>query len=352
MRKGGTLTVLRDCLQYLSNRDDLHVTALVHKKDLCYYPGINYIEIPWSIDGWLKRLICEYITMNRISKTLPETDLWLSLHDTTPRVKAKRQAVYCHTPFPFMKSRLRDWLMDYKIALFSLFTRYAYKWNVKRNRFLIVQQTWMRKAMSELLHFDISRIIVAPPAFRPMEIPDCTPSSLPMFLYPATADVHKDFETLCEASRLLESRIGKGHFRVVLTVKGNENRYAKWLYRKWGDVASIDFHGFLSRQELADIYGKASCLVFPSRAETWGLPISEFLPTRKPMILADLPYAHNTAAGASMAAFFPVTDAEILAGLMQEVIENEKKSFGPVPVPEFKAPYAENWDRLFDILLK
>ena len=51
LRKGGTLTVLRDCLQYLSGREDLHVTALVHKRDLCDYPGIDYIEIPWSIRG-------------------------------------------------------------------------------------------------------------------------------------------------------------------------------------------------------------------------------------------------------------------------------------------------------------
>ena len=108
LRKGGTLTVLRDCLRYLSDRKDLHVTALVHRQDLCDYPGIEYIEIPWSIGSWLKRLKCEYITMDRISRKLPETDLWLSLHDTSPRVKAKRQAVYCHTPFPFMKARARD----------------------------------------------------------------------------------------------------------------------------------------------------------------------------------------------------------------------------------------------------
>ena len=115
--------MLRDCLQYLSGRKDLHVTALVHRKELCDYPGIEYIELPWSIEGWIKRLQCEYITMHRISKQLPETDLWLSLHDTTPRVMAKQQAVYCQTSFPFMKTTLRDFRMDPKIPIFALFTR-------------------------------------------------------------------------------------------------------------------------------------------------------------------------------------------------------------------------------------
>ena len=56
IRKGGTLTVLRECLQYLSGRTDLHVTALVHSRALCEFPGIDYIEIPWSTESWLKRL--------------------------------------------------------------------------------------------------------------------------------------------------------------------------------------------------------------------------------------------------------------------------------------------------------
>lgn len=352
IRKGGTLTVLRDCLQYLSGRKDLHVTALVHKQELCSFPGIDYIEIPWSTEGWLKRLWCEYVSMNRISKTLPDTYLWLSLHDTTPRVKAKRQAVYCHTSFPFMKPTLRDLRMDYKIPLFSLFTKYAYRWNVRKNSFLIVQQVWMRKALANLISFPSDRIIVAPPSFKLLPEITATPSNPPLFLYVGTPDCHKNFETVCKAAELLERRMGKNSFRVVFTVKGDENRYAQWLRRRWCHLDSIDFRGYLSREELTDAYGKASCLVFPSRIETWGLPISEFLPTGKPMILADMPYAHGSAAGASKVAFFPVGDAEKLADLMQKIIEKKEHSFAPVPVPEFKAPYAENWDKLFDILLK
>ena len=351
VRKGGTLTVLRDCLRYLSGREDLHVTALVHKRSLCDFPGIDYIEIPWSAGSWLKRLWCEWVSMNRISKKLPETDLWLSLHDTTPRVKALRQAVYCHTSFPFMKPGLRDFLMDYKIPLFCLFTKYAYRWNVKKNRYLIVQQEWLREGVGSLVSFPRERIIVAPPSFSLPEITE-SPTAPPMFLYVGTPDCHKNFETLCEAARLLESRCGKGSFRVVLTIKGDENRYAQWLRRRWCHVDSIEFRGYLSREELTKFYGEASCLVFPSRIETWGLPISEFQGTGKPMILADMPYAHGAAGGASKAAFFPVRDADTLSRLMQEVIEKKDGAFSAVPLPECGAPYAEDWDSLFDILLK
>ena len=354
------MKVLRDCLQYLGSRTDLNITAIVHDRRLCEVRDIEYIEMPWSIRGWGRRLWCEYHTMKGISQRLPKTDLWLSLHDTTPIVAAKRQAVYCHTSFPFMKTRRRDWLMDWKIPFFAHFTRYAYRWNVQKNRYIIVQQQWMREAMSQLLPFDKERIIVAPPAFKPMAIRDSRSEpgmtaeepGIPTFLYPATADVHKDFETLCEAARILEGRLGAERFQVCLTISGKENRYARWLKKHWGHVESIDFHGLMSRDELAEAYGSASCLVFPSRAETWGLPISEFKPTGKSMILADLPYAYETAAGASQVAFFPVSDAEKLADLMQGVIENNMELFHPVDKQEYAEPYVENWEQLFDLLLK
>ena len=61
LRKGGTLTILRDCLQYLSQlvqESDYRVVALVHKRELCDYDGIEYIEMPDIIKGWGKSLSC------------------------------------------------------------------------------------------------------------------------------------------------------------------------------------------------------------------------------------------------------------------------------------------------------
>ena len=290
--------------------------------------------------------------MNRISKVLPEVDLWFSLHDTTPRVTAKRQAVYCHTSFPFMKPTMRDVWMDAKIPLFTLFTRFAYRINVKKNRYLVVQTAWMREGLSKLIHFPTERIIVSPPAFSASGRQEAAPADpLPLFLYPSTPDCHKNFETLCRAARELEKRGWQGKFRVVITVQGAENRYARWLKKKYGTVSSIDFHGFMTKEELYACYEKSACLVFPSRIETWGLPISEFLPLGKPMILADMPYAHETAAGAGSVAFFDGRDAAALASCMEEILRNARIHFGPVGEKAIEEPLAVGWDALFKKLL-
>ena len=359
LRKGGTLTVLRDCLAYLSTREDLSVTAIVHKKSLCDYPGINYIEIPWGIKGWGRRLWCEYVTMNGISKKMDEApDLWLSLHDTTPRVKAKHQAVYCHTSFPFMKIKRQDFKMDFKIPLFSMFTRYAYRFFSKRNDYLIVQQEWFRKGLSDLIGFPENKIIVAPPAFKAVSIPDVnsdetgqSSDNMKLFFYPSTPDCHKNFELVCKASSALEKKYGPDKFKVVFTLDGTENKYASFLKETWGHLQSVDFHGFMSKEVLGYHYAKADCLLFTSRIETWGLPISEFSITGKPMILSDLPFAHESSAGCSQVAFCGTDDAERLAGLMDEVISGKMDSFSPVPEVRHTEPFAPSWKELFDIIL-
>lgn len=355
LRQGGTLTILRDCLQHLSAmaaNGEVRVVALVHARRLADFPGIEYIEMPSIIKSWARRLWCEYVTMHRLSSRLPEADLWLSLHDTTPRVHARRQAVYCQTSFPFYRRKLRDFYFNYKIALFSLLTRFAYQVNVHHNRYLIVQQPWMREGLSRLLRVDRSKFIVAPPQRSAIEVtPEPVDAPCFTFLYPSAPDCHKNVEALCEAARLLEQEVGTGRFKVVLTLSGRENRYTRWLHRRWGGVESVDFAGYMSRERLYGYYRAAQCLVFPSKVETWGLPISEFGDTGKPMLLADLPYAHGTAAGYPAVAFFnPARPAE-LKKLMQRALEGDFRAFTPQPARTVDGLTAYSWKELFETLL-
>lgn len=352
IRKGGTLTVLRDCLDFLSKTEEFDVTAIVHKRSLVDFENISYIEVPWSVKSWFHRLWCEYITLRKISRRLSRVDLWFSLHDTTPRVKADRQAVYCQTSFPFMRIRPRDFLMNPKIPLFAMLTRFVYRINVRKNNYLVVQQQWFRDGLSGITGFPTGRIVVAPPDFQ-LEVPEnnlITP--IPYFFYPSSPDCHKNFELLCEASKLLEEKVGKYKFKTVLTINGSENRYSRWLKNKWGKVDSIEFKGYLSKEDLKSFYGEACCLVFPSRIETWGLPVSEFKPCGKPMILADLPYAHETSTGALRVAFCEIDNAPRLAELMEEIVEENPVHFKPVPDIPKKKPYVVSWDELFSLLTK
>lgn len=356
IRKGGTLTILRDCLQFLStqaDRGEYRVIALVHKRALADYPRIEYLEMPDIIKGWGRRLWCEYVTMRRISKRLAPVYLWLSLHDTTPGVMAEHQAVYCQTSFPFYKWSWRDFLFDYKIPLFALFTRFAYQIHVHRNDYLIVQQEWLRSGFSRMLKVEEKKFIVAPPEKKEskvmaenIELPYFT------FFYAATPDCHKNFELLCEAASLLEKEVGKCRFRVVLTIHGEENRYTRWLYKRFKEVESIEFAGFMSKEKLFGYYHAVDCLVFPSKVETWGLPISEFIPTGKPILLADLPYAHETAEGSVQTAFFDVSTPHMLRKQMRQLLERDTSFLNALLPQKKEEPCACSWEDMMNILLE
>lgn len=355
LRQGGTLTILRDCLQYLSDyakNNSVRVVAIVHKKELNDFPGIEYIEMPHVIKSWFKRLWCEYVTFYKLSKQLQPVSLWLSLHDTTPRVIAEKQAVYCQTSFPFYKSSWQDLFFSYKIVLFSFLTRFAYRINVHQNKYLIVQQPWLRDGLSKLLGVSEEKFLVAPPEKSSVSV---TPEKLVLpyytFIYPSAPDCHKNFQVLCEAARLLEEEVGDGKFRVVLTIKGNENDYTRWLYKKWKTVKSIDFAGFMSKEKLYGYYQAADCMVFPSKVETWGLPISEFSYTGKPIIVSNLPYAHGTASGTKQTAFFNPDNSYQLKDLMLKALKGIYTDFKEIPLLTIKEPVAYSWKELIDKLL-
>jgi len=356
IRKGGTLTILRDCLKYLSELSlsgQYRIVALVHKKELALYPAIEYIEIPWTVKSWVLRLWCEYVTMNKVSKRIPNIDLWLSLHDTTPRVKAKRQAVYCQTSFPVLKWKLQDLRFDYKIVIFSLLTQFAYKINANANKYLIVQTEWLKKSFSAIIGLPYSSFVVCPPT-------KCISSNYKTinrekssytFLFASTPDCHKNFELVCKAAEILERELPIQKFTVIFTLSGCENRYSKWLHKKWGHLQCLDFVGFMSREKLYETYAEADCLIFPSRVETWGLPISEFASFGKPMLLADLPYAHETAAGSHATAFFDPYNPQELKDQMKRLITGDTSFLAPVSKIEIQGPVAHSWKELFDLLL-
>jgi glycosyltransferase involved in cell wall biosynthesis len=358
LKVGGTLTILRDCLQYLSGlakSGEYRVVAVVYSKRLAYYPQIEYIEMEWPKKNWINRLWCEYVYFKKVSKQLAPVYLWFSLHDTSPNVIAERCAVYCHNPFPFYRWKIRECIFTPKIVLFALFSKYIYRVNIHNNKYVIVQQQWIKDQFLKIFGLRSETIVVAPPSSAEVVVPknvNGEGGGKYSFIYPSSANSHKNFECLCQAVTILEKDYKIDNFNVYITVKGDENRYAKWLHQHWGQIRSLHFLGFLDKNSLLDCYSRCNCLIFPSKVETWGLPISEFAAYNKPMLLADLPYAHETGGGCAQVAFFDPESPEELAAQMEELINGDNSMLHHVPIPEVATPIARSWRELFQVLLQ
>ena len=113
----------------------------------------------------------------------------------------------------------------------------------------------------------------------------------------------------------------------------------------------LHFIGLQDKQGTQELYDKCECLIFPSKLETWGLPISEFKNSGKKMILADLPYAHETANSAQSVAFFAPSDAGKLADLIKSVCNDDAFEFHGVKPQKIDEPFCKNWKQLIDLII-
>lgn len=346
--EGGPLSVFKDFLDAIINQeatDEYDVTIFVHKVELFkeYEGKFEIKELPKSRKSYVFRLFYEYIYFYFYSLKR-NIDIWISLHDITPNVRANRRYVYCHNPSPFLKRTEMIRKISKTNYYMSLFYKYLYRINIEKNTAVIVQQDWIRQEFKKM--FGIGNIIVARPDVVvqiPTDVLD-EHDNHNVFIYSAYPRPFKNFEVICQACRKLEDE--NLDFSVWLTIDGTENQYSEMICKEYSDVKSIRWLGIVSRDEMLKKYGESDCLIFPSLLETWGLPITEYKQYGKPMLCADLPYAYETVGSYDEVSFFDPTEANELAAMMREIIKGEHR-FSKVVAQEVEQPVVNGWDELF-----
>jgi glycosyltransferase involved in cell wall biosynthesis len=352
---GGPLTIVRDVLRAMCStpafrRKDYDVILFCHRSehyaDLAV-PGLALIEKPLSRKSWVFRLFFEYVWF-RIWSNGREIDVWFSLHDVTPNVRAQRRFVYCHNPAPFY-SGPSVWRWEPSFELFRRYYKWLYLVNLRQNEAVVVQQEWMRRMFVERLGSDPARTIVARPVRRdagpPIRVASGRGGGEKLLLFPAAPRAFKNFEVLLRAMRRLEDQ----PVRLILTLSGDENRLSRSLRCRYGNLRNVDFIGFVEQRELFRLYGEVDAMVFPSLLESWGLPLSEFRQCGKPIFAADRDYAREALLGYENAAFFDPDDPQKLAAILGRFV-----TAGEFPrvVSESGAapPFAANWEALLELL--
>ena len=214
----------------------------------------------------------------------------------------------------------------------------------------MVQQDWIRERFKEL--FKIRNVIVAHPnvVIDDVNLEKNRQIEKNSFLYPAFPRIFKNFEVICEAVKILE---GKNimDFTVYLTIDGSENLYSKKLFEKYKNLKNVKFLGLLKRNELMKYYKISENIIFPSKLETWGLPISEAKVFGKNILLADLEYARETLGNYENVMFFEPDEAKELAKKMEILINGKNIKFDGNIGKNIEKPFCRNWKELFDILL-
>ncbi|QKF67526.1 glycosyltransferase, family 1 [Arcobacter venerupis] len=352
LRSGGTLSILNDCLSFLDEYlyKNYRILVLIHSKDVMLNTkNLDFIEFPNSIKSYFFRFYYEYIYFKYLSKR-KEPYLWLSLHDMTPNVTADIRAVYCHNPTPFYKISFKEFLLDKKTFLFCLLYKYIYKINIQKNDYVVVQQNWLKDEFLKM--YKIKNCIVSYPSIpirNTNEIDtNLEKKSKLILFYPSFPRVFKNIELICE---VMEKLIKYKDIELILTINGSENKYSKYVYKKYFKNKNIKFIGLQTRKRIFELYEISDCLIFPSKLETWGLPISEYKIFDKPIIVSNLPYAKETIGNYKKVKFFDPNNTEELEKIIIDLYLKKLK-YDEVKFEKLKSDVFLGWNELFDKLLE
>jgi glycosyltransferase involved in cell wall biosynthesis len=326
--EGGPLKVFRDAISAFSNNSNNKVVCLVNRKELFIdlsKDNVTFLEYPEIKKSWVKRVIFEYWKCKGISEII-RPDVWLSMHDISPFISCGRQFVYCHNPSPFFKATSREIKYEFNLYLFSLFYKWLYRINIGSNEAVIVQQEWIGKHLTQEL--GAKRYIVSRPISSPQKtgiIKNKFSGGNIKFFFPALARTFKNFEVIYNALQYLKENFSDVYHsvEVVLTINESSGRYALSLLKKFSDLERVRYIGLVEYDEIISQYEECDVVLFPSKLETWGLPISEAKEFNKPIILSDLPYAHETLGNYSSAIFFDPDDCVGLANIMKKLVLGE-----------------------------
>lgn len=346
---GGALSILNDFYQEALTFKDKNITwfFVISKPEIKETENIKMLRFPWVKKSWWHRLYFDNIVAPKVIEKY-NVDKVLSFQNVIiPHTKVS-QVLYVHQPLPFV---------DYKFSLKENKLFWVYQNIISKNIInsikkadtVIVQTKWMKKACIEKADVESEKIHVISPQInvdiKKVFVPN--KESLSTFFYPAGASSYKNHKIIIDACKKLKYE-NKKEFKVIFTLKGDENNHISELYTKVKEhQLSIEFVGNLSREQVFDLYTK-SILLFPSYIETFGLPMLEAKLHKGIVLASDCQFSHEILDGYENAYFFDPFDVNELAMLMNKVVNEKIKYFNINHVEEIRIDVEQ---KLTDIII-
>lgn len=140
----------------------------------------------------------------------------------------------------------------------------------------------------------------------------------PFILYVGNAFPYKNLDLVLESLKYLDKK------NKFVFVSSRDSFTSKMIQK--AQALKVDSQlittGFVTNEELAVLYRRAICFVFPSFSEGFGLPGLEAMASGCPVIASDIPVFKEIYQDA--ASYFDPTNSKELADKLKSIIENQK----------------------------
>ena len=189
-----------------------------------------------------------------------------------------------------------------------LFRARTHEVSARRADAVIVTSQFVRRSVVERLGVAPEQVHAIPLGLDHARFVPDGEAREPFLLYPARPWPHKNHERLFEAFALL--RRERPELELVLTGGGHEGRPVP---------PGVVVKGLVSGDELASLYRRAACLVFPSLYEGFGQPPLEAMASGCPVAASNIPAIAEACGDA--AALFDPSEPEDIAAVVAAVLD-------------------------------
>lgn len=298
-KQTGALSVIKGFLEYIKNNkiQDYKVILFTCINNFVSDKTVTVISLPSQ--NWRQRIEWDMFGLdNWCYREGIIPDLMISFQNTCTRFKKQRkeipQLIYYHQAIPLVKYH---WNLfnrkEIKLFLYSKFYSFFVKLNNK-NATYVVQLPYIKDLLAKKIHINKNRIIVIRPDLPDIKFYEKSViSQKKVFLYPATDFRYKNHVVLLEAIKCLkitEPDILK-KFEVLFTISEDSDLYRK--IKEYNIEETVKCIGLQPFDELQKLYGKSTALLFPSKIETFGLPLLEAAIHGLTILASNLAYANE-----------------------------------------------------------
>ena len=232
--------------------------------------------------------------------------------------------------FPKWDQRLR--LLSYRALRWPM--AYLTLWSA--DRIVFVSNSFREQVLTQL-HLPVEKTRVVYHGLNPMFFernPDKKEEDTllrskigksPYLLAVSVICAHKNYETLLDAfAQVLQVN---PDWNIQLVIAGGVSDYKVFLSLQkqvmdLGIMDRVHFLGAVEYERLPYLYRNALLFVFPSRLESFGLPLVEAMASGVPIVASDLPICREICQNAAL--YFNMNDASELANRIITLIKNPK----------------------------
>jgi len=200
--------------------------------------------------------------------------------------------------------------------------------NVKRCTNIVTDSHNTKQDIQRVLNFPAENIkVIYPPlrnVFKSKNIKPRLTLNYPFLLFVGTLEPRKNITSIIKAFNIVKARKDYQPFKLILAGKKGWKSAGIFKEIENSDYSKdIIWMKYLSDDDLAYLYRKATAFIFPSLYEGFGMPVMEALVSQCPVITANNSSLSEIAQGCSVLLGDPL-DFKLMAQKIEEVISSKE----------------------------